>query len=70
MHQFIKISGTPYERGFQYGSQAKERIFKVIEEYKVLFEKEASISWDKAIKLSEPFRKEIEDYRPDLPKQN
>lgn len=66
MHQFIKISGTPYERGFQYGSQAKERIFKVIEEYKVLFEKEASISWDKAIKLSEPFRKEIEDYRPDL----
>lgn len=39
MHQFIKISGSPYERGFQYGSQAKERIFKVIEEYKVLFEK-------------------------------
>lgn len=41
MHQYIKVSGTPYERGFQYGSQAKERIHKVIEEYKVLFEKEA-----------------------------
>lgn len=27
MHQFIKISGTPYERGFQYGSQAKEKKF-------------------------------------------
>ena len=39
MHQYIKVSGTPYERGFQYGSQAKERIYKVIEEYKVLFEK-------------------------------
>ena len=52
MHQYIKVSGTPYERGFQYGSQAKERIYKVIEEYKVLFEKEAFITWDKAYELS------------------
>lgn len=54
MHQYIKVSGTPYERGFQYGSQAKERIRKVIEEYKVLFEKEAFITWDKAYELSKP----------------
>lgn len=66
MHQYIKVSGTPYERGFQYGSQAKERIRKVIEEYKVLFEKEAFITWDKAYELSKPYRKEIEKYRPDL----
>lgn len=66
MHQYIKVSGTPYERGFQYGSQAKERIHKVIEEYKVLFEKEAFITWDKAYELSKPYRKEIEKYRPDL----
>lgn len=66
MHQYIKVSGTPYERGFQYGSQAKERIYKVIEEYKVLFEKEAFITWDKAYELSKPYRKEIEKYRPDL----
>ena len=59
MHQYIKVSGTPYERGFQYGSQAKERIYKVIEEYKVLFEKEAFITWDKAYELSKPYRKEI-----------
>ena len=63
MHQYIKVSGTPYERGFQYGSQAKERIRKVIEEYKVLFEKEAFITWDKAYELSKPYRKEIEKYR-------
>ena len=66
MHQYIKVSGTPYERGFQYGSQAKERIHKVIDEYKVLFEKEAFITWDKAYELSKPYRKEIEKYRPDL----
>lgn len=66
MHQYIKVSGTPYERGFQYGSQAKERIYKVIEEYRVLFEKEAFISWDRAYELSKPYRKEIEKYRPDL----
>lgn len=65
MHQYIKVSGTPYERGFQYGSQAKERIRKVIEEYKVLFEKEAFITWDKAYELSKPYRKEIEKYRPE-----
>lgn len=28
MHQYIKVSGTPYERGFQYGSQAKERMLR------------------------------------------
>ena len=66
MHQFIKISGAPYDRGFQYGSQAKERILKVIEEYKVLFEKEAFITWDNALRLAKPFRKEIENYRSDL----
>lgn len=43
MHQYIKVSGTPYERGFQYGSQAKERIYKVIEEYKVLLKKKPSL---------------------------
>lgn len=66
MHQYIRISGTPFERGFQYGSQAKDKILKVIEEYKILFEKEASITWERAYQLAKPYRKEIEIYRPDL----
>ena len=37
VHQYIRISGQAHERGVAYGSFAKERILKVIDEYKVLF---------------------------------
>lgn len=43
VHQYIRISGQAHERGVAYGSFAKERILKVIDEYKVLFDKEARI---------------------------
>ena len=43
VHQYIRISGQAHERGVAYGSFAKERILKVIDEYKVLFDKEAHL---------------------------
>ena len=40
------MSGTPYERGLQYRTQAKDLIYKLIEEYKLLSDKENHIAWD------------------------
>ncbi len=66
MHLYVKMSGTPYERGFQYGQQAKDLIRKVIDEYKVLFDKEAFISWEDAYERAKPYKDAILAYRPDL----
>ena len=44
------MSSTPYERGVMYGKTARDRIYKVIEEYKTLFDKEAHMTWDEAYK--------------------
>lgn len=66
MHLLVKMSGAPYQRGFQYGNAAKDRIQKVIDEYKVLFEKEAFISWEDAVERAKPYKEQIASYRPDL----
>ena len=65
-HQFIRISGTPYERGLSYGRQAKERIHRVVEEYKVLFDKEAHCSWEAAVRFAQRYEAPIAAVRPDL----
>ena len=65
-HQFVKMSGSPYERGLSYGRQAAERIHKVIEEYRVLFDKEAHMDWETAYKKAAVYEEPIRAYRPDL----
>ena len=47
-HQYIRLSGMPRERGLAYGRAARERIHRVAAEYRVLFDKEAHMSWDEA----------------------
>ncbi|MDO5532605.1 C45 family autoproteolytic acyltransferase/hydolase [Sutterella sp.] len=65
-HQYIKVSGTPHERGLAYGRAAKERIHRVIEEYRVLFDKEAHMSWETAYEKAAVYEEPIRAYRPDL----
>ncbi len=65
-HLYVKVSGTPYERGLAYGKAAKELIFKVIEEYKILFDKEAHMSWEEAYNKAAIYEEPIRRYRPDL----
>lgn len=65
-HLYIKMSGSPYERGLQYGTQAKELIHKLIEEYKLLFDKENHIAWETAYKKAAAFEEPIRSFRPDL----
>lgn len=63
VHQYIRISGQAHERGVAYGSFAKERILKVIDEYKVLFDKEAHLPWKDAV----PDGKTLRTGNPGLP---
>lgn len=65
-HQYIKMSGNPYERGMQYGLAAKERIHKVIEEYKILFEKEGRMDWETAYRKAAGYQDIIEKTTPEL----
>lgn len=65
-HQYIRVSGTPRERGLAYGTAARERIHRVIEEYRVLFDKEAHIGWDAALEKAAVYEAPIRAYRPDL----
>ncbi len=45
--QLIKVKAdTPYERGLQYGEQAKEKILAEIEDYRRLFSETNSMSWE------------------------
>ena len=66
VHQYIRISGQAHERGVAYGSFAKERILKVIDEYKVLFDKEAHLPWKDAVRMAKRYEPAIRAYRPDL----
>lgn len=66
MFTVIHMKGTPYERGLTYGKEAKEKIYRKIEEYKVLFDKESHISWEKAKEVAQTFLEPIQKIRPDL----
>ncbi len=65
-HLYIKLSGSPRERGRTYGEAARERILKVVEEYKVLFDKEAHMAWGDALRMAAAYEEPIRAYRPDL----
>lgn len=61
----VKISGTPHERGAQYGEAVGERIKKCLANYKALFLGASGLEWGDAIATSHRFEKYISDYMPD-----
>ena len=65
-HLHVKVSGSPIERGRQYGQQAKDLIHRVIKEYKLLFEKEANTDWETALQRASKYEEAIKNFRPDL----
>ena len=65
-YPLIEIDGeTPYERGLQYGRQAKERVGICIEYYKKSFAKQGFI-WEKAMEYAMGFLPEIERTMPEI----
>lgn len=54
--QFVEIQrGTPYEMGFQYGRQAREKIRAGIAEYRELFAEICDMSWEEILAYAESF---------------
>ncbi|MDN5346660.1 MAG: isopenicillin-N N-acyltransferase like protein [Clostridia bacterium] len=62
----ISISGRPFERGRQYGEQAREYIEKSLASYRIWFEERANLKWEEVLRRGEQFRPFIENYDPDI----
>ena len=63
--RIVEISGTPYERGVQYGKQAKDLIDICVDNYKRYVSGDTGMDWDTACRVASGYKKAIEAYRPD-----
>ena len=63
--QFIKLTGTPFERGKTYGAAAKKEIGISLGLYAKLFKGYANLSWDGAKEKALKFEKTIQEYFPE-----
>jgi isopenicillin-N N-acyltransferase-like protein len=64
MFPVVTVSGSPYERGAQYGSQARERVQRSIASYADLFRDVAGWDWRRATAEGRRFLPAIEDFAP------
>jgi len=61
----ITVSGAAYERGRQYGVQARTRIHRSLEEYAGVFQYYASWDWARSTAEAERFVPAVSDFAPD-----
>lgn len=66
MYPVVKVSGSPYERGLQYGRQARERVRASLAGYDSAFAYYAGWTWAEATAAARLFVPAIEDYAPAL----
>jgi isopenicillin-N N-acyltransferase-like protein len=62
----VKVSGSAYERGKQYGEQTAERIRRNVEVYRAIYQHYAGWEWHTAAEYATAFEAPIEAYRPHL----
>ncbi len=61
----IALSGSPRDRGIQYGRGASDKIKRTIENYQCLFSNRSGLSWETAREISHKFIPFIKDVYPD-----
>lgn len=61
----IEISGSPENRGIEYGRAAADHIAVGVDIYRESFDSK-NISWERACELARPFAKQIKDYDEDF----
>jgi len=61
----IEISGKPYDRGVQYGKQAKDLIDICISNYSRYIAIDSGMDWAMARRVATGYKKRIEAFRPD-----
>lgn len=65
MYPRVRVEGTPYEIGKQFGEQCKEQVLKCIGYYKEIFEK-VNIPWNTAYERAKEYLPAIERYDAEL----
>jgi isopenicillin-N N-acyltransferase like protein len=58
----VKISGSPFERGFQLGIQCRKEVENTLEAYRIVFERSAGLDTDAARRAAAPFTDLIATY--------
>lgn len=62
--QRVSVSGSPYQRGRQYGEQAAVLIRRSLEEYRGVFAHYARIEWSQALTAAAAYRPAITAFSP------
>lgn len=58
-YPLIQISGPPYERGFQHGRQARDRVATSVEIYRRAFKRSNRLEWPEVIERARGFATQI-----------
>ena len=61
MFKEVTLTGTPYERGMQYGTACKEEIALSMRSYEALFQRRRNMSWQQARVLSRQYLPSIRE---------
>jgi isopenicillin-N N-acyltransferase-like protein len=64
MYPLIHVSGGPYERGHQYGTQARERVHRSIEGYADVYQHYAGWDWERSTAQAHRFLAPIREFAP------
>ncbi|MFI1827019.1 C45 family autoproteolytic acyltransferase/hydrolase [Streptomyces sp. NPDC020412] len=62
---FVRTSGSPLDRGRQYGTAARTQVLRSLEHYERVYAKFADVPWDAATALAETFVPVIEAFDAD-----
>lgn len=65
-YPFFRLTGSPFDRGFQYGSKCNNLIKDSIKNYSNMFEKFSNMSWDSARVKALNYLPFIQDYCPEI----
>lgn len=64
MYPVIRVEGDPFERGRAYGTQARERVHRSIEEYRKVFAHFATWDWTTVVDEARKFQDPITAFGP------
>lgn len=62
----IHVSGGPYERGLQYGAQARQRIHRCVATYDHIFHSYAGWDWSRVTEHARTYIPAVDAFRPHL----
>jgi isopenicillin-N N-acyltransferase like protein len=61
---WVRVTGTPFERGRQYGAQARDRVLRSVQGYREVFAHYAGWDWPTVRRVAAGFEAPIDGFRP------